>query len=175
MAGKGHKKMFDAADVRELVRQALARTGQPIFDEDLLQEAHLRALDAFQRAQHVEFPRAFLTKVVCDTVCDHWRRAHSARTRSSDLDDIDARFIRVQPSFEEDLDRKRRGRVLRQAMLRLTPAQQRLLRLHYEEGLTLVHIARLQRATVSAVKMQLLRTRRHLVQIVRTISVKKSR
>lgn len=175
MAEKGHKKMFSAGDVRELVRQALARTGDPIFDEDLLQEAHLRALDAFQRAGHVEFPRAFLTKVVCDTVCDHWRRAHLVQARSADLDGIDPRFIRVQPCFEDDLDRKRRAKVLREAVARLTPSQQRLLNLHYDEGLTLVQISRRHRMSISAVKMQLLRTRRRLVQIVRTISLKKSR
>src|SRR5580698_10095092 len=104
---------LDPAEIRRLIRIATARTGAPIYDEDLAQEASLRALQAFQRVGQVTHPRAFLMKIVCDTVHDHWRR----RRPAEDIASIDERFIGVHPHFEDDLDRRRRSILLRAALL----------------------------------------------------------
>src|SRR5262245_10124468 len=107
--------IVDPSDVRHLIRFATKRTGDPFFDEDLAQEALLRALRAFRRAGHVEHPRAFLRKVVLDTVRDHWRR----RREQENISSIDERRLSINPSFEDDLDRLRQITILRAAVLHL--------------------------------------------------------
>src|SRR5213075_2260687 len=108
------------------------RTGNPVSDEDLTQEALLHAVDAFQRVEHVEHPKAFLTKIVCDVVRDHWRR----RRVLEDIDTIDERQFSMHPQFEAELDRERRNVRLRDAISKLPLSRQRLLRSFYEDDLS---------------------------------------
>jgi RNA polymerase sigma factor (sigma-70 family) len=162
------------AEVRHLVRIVTTRTGNPIFDEDLAQEAAVRALEAIRRTGHVQHPRAFLMKIVSDTVRDYWR----SRRRSEDLESIDPRLLSLQPGIEDELDRRSRAALLGTALQRLSPSKRRLIALFYNDGLTTGQIARLQKKSVSAVKMELMRARRQLARIVRAIadqSEKKSR
>src|SRR5437762_676817 len=124
---------FSTVQVRELIRRATLRTGNVVFDDDLMQEASLRALDAFRRAGRVEHPRALLTKIVDDTVSDHWRRRRPLET----IDAVDERWLAVHPRLEEDIDRDRQTASLRMALLHLHPFKRRLLQLFYEEDLTI--------------------------------------
>ena len=64
---------FSLTDIRVMVRAATQKTGAPLHDDDLEQEASLRAVEAFRR-RDVKHPRAFLMKIIHDTVSDHWRR-----------------------------------------------------------------------------------------------------
>jgi len=118
----------------------------------------MRVLDAFRRVRHVEHPKAFLRKIVVDTVRDHWRR----RRVSEDVDAIDERFISFRPQLEAEMDRHRQSEALRSALKLLDPSKRMLVRLFYEEGLSIPEIARLQNSSVPAVKMQLLRIRQKL-------------
>ena len=161
----------DPAEIRRLIRIATARTGNAVYDEDLVQETSLRALEAFRRVPHVSYPRAFLMKIVCDAVRDHWRR----RRTSEDIAAIDERFLSVRPNFEDDLDRRRCAARLRAALLSLSADKRRLLRRFYEDGLSINQIALLENASASAVKMQLLRVRRELARIIGIPAIKKSR
>jgi RNA polymerase sigma-70 factor (ECF subfamily) len=160
--------IVDPAEVRELIRIATTRTGSPVFDEDLIQDVSLRALEAFRRTGQVAHPRAFLMKIVCDTVRDHWRR----KRVWEDLDSIDERLVCFRPQFEEELDRQRRTLTLHAALAHLDATKRRLLHLFYEEDLSVSQIARLQNSSVSAVKMQLFRARRQLAENVGKIAEK---
>ncbi len=110
-------------------------------------------------------------KIVQDTVSDHWRRRRSLE----DIASIDeARF--AQPStVEDDIDRSRQRDALRRAMAVLDPGKRATLDRYYFQGCSIADIARLQRKSPSAIKMELLRARRALCRLVFTMLDKKSR
>src|SRR5678815_688047 len=153
---------IDPIEIRMLVRIATQRTGWPLHDEDLEQDATLKAVEAFRKQFEVRYPRAFLRKIVCDTVRDHWRR----RRTSEDLDTVDEKHLAECPSFEERLDMQRRVSLLRQGLARLDSGKRTTPDLFYVEGRPVSEIARLQKKSVSAVKMELLRARRLLAKIM---------
>jgi len=162
---------IDPSEIRAMVRIATKRTGTPVHDEDLEQEVALHAWEAFRRIGQVSHPRAFLMKIVSDTIRDHWRRRRS----SPDTEPIDERSISEAPNFENDLDFQRRVEVLHQALDLLPASRRALLDLFYTHEQSIPQIAYLQRKSISAVKMELLRSRRCLARIVRSLTNKKSR
>jgi RNA polymerase sigma factor (sigma-70 family) len=157
---------FDPSEIRALVRLATQQTGLPINDEDLVQDAALKAMEAFRRQLVVRYPRAFLRKIVRDAVNDHWRR----RRATEGLDAVDANRWAHAPAFEEDLDRHYKAKLLRRGMELLDPGKRLLLDLFYLEERSILEIARMQGRSVSAVKMELLRGRRRLAEIVRHLA-----
>src|SRR5262245_65633336 len=107
--------IFNSAEFRRLIHIETPRTGNPLYDKDLAQEAALRALDAFRRAGQVQHPRAFLRKIVCDTVRDHWRHR---QIPAEDIDAVDERLLSIHPQFEAELDRRRQRLALTSALSR---------------------------------------------------------
>jgi RNA polymerase sigma-70 factor (ECF subfamily) len=156
---------IDPVEIRWLVRLITKRTGRPLHDEDLEQDATLRAVEAFRRQFEVRYPRAFLHKIVCDAVRDHWRK----RRQAEDLDSVNENRIVEPPRFEERLDAERRLDLLRRGLARLDAAKRSMLDLYYVEERTVAEIARLQNKSVSAVKMELHRSRRRLAEILRKL------
>ena len=157
--------IFNPSDIRTLIHVATKRTGTPLHDEDLEQEVALRALEAFQRLNKVTHPRALLMKIVRDTVRDHWRRKRSLE----ELAGIDERFIAHVPAFESNLDQERRVELLRRALTKLPPSKRRLLELFYINDHSIPQIAALQDRSISAVKMELARSRRSLSRIIHSM------
>ena len=131
-------------------------------DEDLTQEVCVRALDAFRRAGDVKYPRAFLMKIVSDTIRDHWRRRRSGET----VDFLEERFFRFTPDFEDEIDRDRKIDLLRRSLARLDTPKRHVIALYYEQGLSVREIAKRQGRTQSAVKMDLLRGRQKLAHLM---------
>src|SRR5688500_6038882 len=128
---------IDPSEIRLLVRHATRRTGTPFHDEDLEQDATVKAMEAFRRQIEVRHPRAFLRKIVIDAVRDYWRK----RRTTEGLDAVDdARFAHT-PCLEDELDRRRREALLRQAMRKLDPQKQKILELHYDQECSVAHIA----------------------------------
>jgi RNA polymerase sigma factor (sigma-70 family) len=162
---------LNPVEIRTLIHVATKRTGTPVHDEDLEQDIALRALEAVQRLERVTHPRALLMKIVRDKVRDHWRR----RRLSEDLEGIDQRFVAQIPEFECDLDCRRRIELLRRALDRLSPSKRAVLELFYVRDHSIPQIAEMQNRSVSAIKMDLARSRRLLAQIVRALANKKSR
>ncbi len=158
---------FTPMQIRTIVRAITKQTGTPLHDEDLEQEAALRAVEAFGRNRVVDHPRAFLTKIVRDTVRDHWRR----RRPWEDIETIDQRLLSESPAYEELIDKGRKTQMLRRAMQLLCPRKRGLLQLFYEQDRSVLEIARDQNRTISAVKMDLLRTRQELARILGRISI----
>jgi RNA polymerase sigma-70 factor, ECF subfamily len=154
---------IDPCEIRLLVRIATQRTGKPLHDEDLEQDATLKAVEAFRKQFEVRHPHAFLRKIVCDAVRDYWRR----RRPAEDLNAIDeARFVE-SPHLEESLDRQRRLDQLRRGLAQLDAKKRTTLDLYYIEERSIAEIALLQKKSASAVKMELLRSRRLLAEFVR--------
>src|SRR5216117_3406997 len=161
---------FDLADIRTLIRVATRRTGTPLHDEDLEQDVALHALEAFHRLDAVVHPRALLMKIVRDAVRDYWRR----RRLWEDLDKIDQRFVAQAPAFEFDLDCRRQMELLERALDSLTESKRAVIDLFYLHDYSIPQIAEMQNRSISAVKMDLVRSRRFLAQIVRALAKKKS-
>jgi RNA polymerase sigma-70 factor, ECF subfamily len=159
------------SEIRALIRIVTKRTGTPIHDEDLVQDVAVRALEASRRLATITHPKALLMKIVQDAVRDHWRR----RKPSEDIDGIDERFLSHVPQFEFDVDRRRRIELIRRAVRQLPAAKRRLIELFYVRDRSIVEIAKAQRRSVSAVKMELARSRKSLSQIVRSLATNKSR
>lgn len=157
---------FNPSDIRALIHAATKRTGTPLHDEDLEQDVALHALEAFQRLHHVTHPRALLMKIVYDSVRDYWRRKRSVE----EIEAIDERLVSHVPPFESKLDLERRVLLLRRALDRMPISKRTLLELFYVSDLSIPEIAQLQGRSVSAVKMELARSRRLLFRIFRSIS-----
>jgi RNA polymerase sigma factor (sigma-70 family) len=156
---------IDPCEIRLLVLSATRRTGRPLHDEDLEQDATLKAVEAFRKQFEVRHPRAFLRKIVCDTVRDHWRR----RRPAEELNAIDETYFSESPRFEERLDLERRLALLRAGLAQLDANKRTTLDLFYVEERPVSEIARMQKKSVSAVKMELLRARRRLAGILRDL------
>jgi RNA polymerase sigma factor (sigma-70 family) len=161
---------IDPVEIRLLVLIATRRTGRPLHDEDLEQDATLKAVEAFRKQFEVRYPRAFLRKIVGDTVRDHWRR----RRQTEELTSLDENIFAESPRFEERLDLERRIGLLRHGLAQLDPGKRITLDLFYVEEWSVSKIARVRKKSVSAVKMELLRARRTLAGIVRRLADKKS-
>lgn len=160
---------IDPCEIRLLIRIATQRTGRPLHDEDLEQDATLKAVEAFRKQFEVRHPRAFLRKIVGDTVRDHWRR----RRPAEELNAIDEMHFAESPCFEERLDQQRRLALLRAGLAQLDAGKRTTLDLFYVEERRVSEIARLQKKSVSAVKMELLRARRLLAGILRELAERK--
>jgi len=165
------KMTIDPADIRTFIHIVTRKTGTPIHDEDLEQDVAVRALEASHRLEAVRYPKALLMKIVRDTVHDHWRRRRSA----DPLQDIDERFLSRTPEFESEVDRQRRIDLVRRAIEQLPPSKRTLIELFYIQDLSIPQIARMQRRSVSAVKMDLARSRRAIRRFVGSSANKKSR
>jgi len=162
---------IDPSEIRFMVRIATQRTGTAVHDEDLEQEAMLKAVEAARKQVHVRHPRAFLMKIVRDAVRDHWRR----RRLAEDLLECDALRFAEMPRLEDEIDRRRQKELLHKALRALEHDKRVMLELFYYGDLSLAEIARVQNKSLSAVKMQLVRARRRLVGTFRTLSNKQSR
>src|SRR6185436_10047794 len=101
--------------------------------------------------------------IVWDVVRDHWRK----RRTLEDIDTVDEQHLCIRPQLEDDLDRQRQNLLLRDAMMKLPPPRQKVLRSFYEEDLSIAEIAARENRTRSAVKMDLLRARRHLARMMK--------
>src|SRR6266850_4472590 len=128
------------SDIRAMVHIATKRTGTPVHDEDLEQDIALHALEAFRRIDRVTHPRALLMKIVDDAVSEHWRHRRS----SEDLDSIAERFVSQAPTFEYDLDLRRRIELLRHGLDLLPDSQRDLLELFYIQHYSISQIAHIQ-------------------------------
>ena len=162
---------LNPVEIRTLIHIATKHTGTPLHDEDLEQEVAVRALEAVRRLERITHPRALLRKIVRDAVRDHWRR----RRASEDLEGIDPRFISLQPEFELALDSHRRIELLHRALGSLSASKRAVLEFFYLLDYSIPQIASIQNRSISAVKMDLLRSRRSLAGIVSALATKKSR
>ena|SRR6187399_1191876 len=161
---------IDASEIRMLIRLVTQRTGSPVHDDDLTQDVTLKVMEACLKQQTIRYPRAFLMKVVRDAVHDYWRH----RRIVFDISSIDESRFAELPNFESELDRRRQTDLLRQALLQVESSKRSTLELFYDNDCSIAEIARIQGKSESAIKTELMRTRRALAEIVRDLAKKKS-
>jgi len=150
---------------RGVMGRLTRRTGTPVFDEDLIQEALLRGLLAFRRIPDIRYPRAFLTKIIRDLVIDDWR--HGRYTRESLSEDQGS----ILPTVESDIDRQRRFTQLGRALSLLATHDREIIEMYYLHEASIAEIADTFNRSRSAVKMILLRSRRVLRGLLNIQSV----
>ena len=148
--------------VRSAIRFATLRTGSVVYDEDLEQEALLRILQAIRRTSQIAYPKALVIKIVRDAVADHWRH----RRWSEDIHSIPEHFLSHRPAFEDNIDDRRRLRLIHEALARLSPRKRETIELFYLMEHSVGDISRRLCSSPSAVKMTLLRGRQELRQMV---------
>jgi len=134
------------------------RTGFPVPDEDLEQEAMLRVLRAIRRVPLVKCPRAFVAKIVNDTVADFWRQ----KRRIESLDSIPDQLLSYQTPYEKCLDRARRCDELHSCLRRLPQKIRTAIELFYIEECSVSDLAATLQFSHSAAKMTLFRGRQRL-------------
>ena len=161
---------IDASEIRMLIRLVTQRTGSPVYDDDLTQDVTLKVVEACLKQKEIRHPRAFLMKVVRDAVHDYWRH----RRVAFDISTIDESRFAELPNFESDLDRRRQTELLRKALLQMESSKRSTLELFYGDDCSIAEIARIQGKSESAIKTELMRTRRALAEIVRDLAKKKS-
>ena len=161
---------IDASEIRKLIRMVTQRTGAPMNDDDLTQEVTLKVMEACRKQTEIRHPRAFLMKIVRDAVHDYWRR----RRVVFDISTIDESRFAELPNFESDLDRRRQTDLLRKAMLQMKSSKRATLDLFYSSDYSIAEISRIQGKSESAIKTELMRTRRALAEMVRDLAKKKS-
>lgn len=147
---------------RAMLRIIGLRTGFPIVDDDLVQEALLRSLRAFSRSECCQYPRALFAKIVRDTVYDHWR---SGRKFVS-LEDSECE-LSVSYAFEDSIDRKRTLARVLGALNDLQGEQRELIELCYFQEFSIAEIAERFGKSRSAIKMSLLRGRRRILDLLK--------
>jgi RNA polymerase sigma-70 factor (ECF subfamily) len=153
-----------------LIRLVTQRTGSPVHDDDLTQEVTLKVVEACRKQPEIRHPRAFLMKVVRDAVHDYWRR----RRVVFDISTIDESRFAELPNFEGELDRRRQTDLLRRALLQMESSKRSTLELFYSNDCSIAEISRIRGKSESAIKTELMRTRRALAEIVRDLAKKKS-
>jgi RNA polymerase sigma-70 factor (ECF subfamily) len=161
---------IDASEIRLLIRLVTQRTGSPVHDDDLTQEVTLKVVEACRKQGEIRHPRAFLMKIVRDAVHDYWRR----RRVVFDISTIDESRFAELPNFESELDRRRQTDLLRRALLQVEASKRSTLELFYSNDCSIAEISRIRGKSESAIKTELMRTRRALAEIVRDLAKKKS-
>jgi RNA polymerase sigma-70 factor (ECF subfamily) len=153
-----------------LIRLVTQRTGSPVHDDDLTQEVTLKVVEACRKQDEIRHPRAFLMKVVRNAVHDYWRR----RRILFDISTIDESRFAELPNFESELDRRRQTDLLRRALQQMESSKRSTLELFYSNDCSIAEISRIRGKSESAIKTELMRTRRALAEIVRDLAKKKS-
>jgi RNA polymerase sigma-70 factor (ECF subfamily) len=153
-----------------LIRLVTQRTGSPVHDDDLTQEVTLKVVEACRKQEEIRHPRAFLMKVVRNAVHDYWRR----RRILFDISTIDESRFAELPNFESELDRRRQTDLLRRALQQMESSKRSTLELFYSNDCSIAEISRIRGKSESAIKTELMRTRRALAEIVRDLAKKKS-
>ena len=161
---------INASEIRMLIRLVTQRTGSPVHDDDLTQEVTLKVVEACRKQDEIRHPRAFLMKVVRDAVHDYWRR----RRIVFDISTIDESRFAELPNFESELDRRRQTDLLRRALQQMESSKRSTLELFYSNDCSIAEISRIRGKSESAIKTELMRTRRALAEIVRDLAKKKS-
>jgi RNA polymerase sigma factor (sigma-70 family) len=157
------ESFLDRPYIRAIIRYVTMCTGFPVLDEDLEQDAVLRVLRALRRVAHINHPKAFVEKIVGDTVKDFWRRKR--RLENANL--IRSEILSNQQSFEDRLDRARRYEELHRCLDRLPSKVRRALELYYLQDCPVREVATALAVSHSAVKMTLLRGRQELRRMMK--------
>jgi len=144
----------------EFARYAKYMTGSVDEAADIIQESLIRAYRSLRRCQDRANFKGWLFRIVSNQC-----KTHLARRRRRPVEPLSGEAAET-PSAEDPSADAEAGDVRRkvhQAMQELPTDQREALVLKYVEGLSLPEMAEILSASVSALKMRLLRARRELL------------
>lgn len=147
----------------------LTMTRDATLAEDMVQETFLRLHRAIDRLDPRRDPTGWVITVAANTVRDHWRsRAHKARDRSVDFDDLwEEPPDPADPA--RDAERARTAEDVREALGKLSPADREVILLRDYEELETSEIAEALSLTPEAVRQRHSRAVRRLGEAYRTL------
>ena len=129
--------------------------------EDLFQEVWIRLHDAVEKGTEIEKLAPWCRGVARNLVLHHWRRSAKDHT-------VDSEMVALAEQAFEETDGHLADR--RQALaecIRALPAKSRdMLRMKYEQGLTMADVGGALKRSASAIMMAISRVRRGLAQCV---------
>lgn len=141
------------------------------FDaEDLVQEVCIKAFEGIDELERIEFPRAWLLKVMYNKFIDDKRRAGRApvdiATTGAESDEPD-RTAATSAGPEELVDRDQHVEQILRAMQCLNADQCALVAMHDVEGVSIDELSELTGMRAGTIKSQLHRTRKKLGRLLR--------
>lgn len=148
-----------------IFRIALKVTRNHHAAEDLSQEAFLKILDKLESFKGETPVETWLYRVTMNHCLDHLRRVNARRTVELD-EGADGPVDEGASPEATLLDRELAGAVGR-ALAELPPKFRLAYTLHHWEDLSYEDIARMEKTSVSAIKMRIARGREQLVQKLR--------
>lgn len=137
--------------------------------EDLVQEVCLKAFARLDELMHIEFPRAWLLKVLYHEFIDIQRRKRRSPLALADAGvDWDESELGETTGDQPDelVDREQRVERVLRAMRILDPDQCALVLMHDVEGFSIDELCALNGAAAGTIKAQLHRTRIKLGRIL---------
>jgi len=164
-----HEDIFTPQFARRAMRFICGRKGLPAYDEDLIQEALLRALSASRRVGYIQYPSAFFGKIMRDVLADFWRKKRPLEV------ELRPEWIATpEITIEENLDRKKTLDQIHRAIQCLDERDRTVLELFYFEDCSIRDIAHSLGMSESATKMVLMRNRRRLASILQAVPLQRS-
>jgi len=160
-------ELYDAY-IDKLFLVASGFTDQRELAKDALQEVFIELWNYRASIGDVQYPLAYLTKVLRSILIRKLKKEIPARSYPMDKALLFLEGNREDSMIEADTEYESETRLL-QAMSRLTTRQQLILRLHYYEGLSYEQIAEKLRMNYQSVNNLAFRTIRHLRSIMLTI------
>ena len=152
-----------------LYSAARRMTLSPCDAEDLVQEVCIKAFERLEELEQIEYPRAWLLKVMYNLFIDGTRAAGRSAVDvaatgvdSGEPDNLDSGAERP----EEIVDRGDRIEQILRAMRCLSADQCALVAMHDVEGLSVAELSRLTGRPAGTIKSQLHRTRKKLGRLL---------
>ena len=155
---------FDA-----LYSAARRMTLSPHDAEDLVQEVCIKAFDRLDELEVIEFPRAWLLKVMYNLFIDSTRAAGRSPVDAAGTggDSVEPDHLDSGAERPEQLvDRNQRIELVLRAMRCLNAEQCALVAMHDIEGLSIDELSRLTGQPAGTIKSQLHRTRKKLGRLL---------
>jgi RNA polymerase sigma-70 factor (ECF subfamily) len=138
------------------LRATLLRRGASMEDaEDMVQEAYVR-MEAYQQANQIDEPEAFLVRTTMNLSIDSGRRRKRSPFSRLDLDQL--HLADCGPGPGEILEARDRLRRMLLGLEKLNERPRAILLAHRVEGLTCPEIARREGVSVSAVEKHIARS-----------------
>lgn len=141
------------------------RVSDPDTAEDLLQDFNLKVIRASRRAGTIHNTKAWLSRVLRNTLFDHYRRC-DARRRADATYAIHATALSASDGMEPDLAEadSADGQLtdIEQALARIRPDQAELIRGLYLRDQTRDSLARQLNVSIGTLNVRILRARRAL-------------
>ena len=173
-AQRGERSAFDALVRRydqSVLRLALHMLGNEQDAQDVHQEAFLKA---YRHLGNFRFECSFYTwlyRIVTNLCLDHLRRRKSRREDAATVIDVHGEEMDLMANVSDtramanparELDRKRMGERIQEALSKLTPRERMVFELKHYQGLKLRTIGQMLNTTEETAKNTLFRATRKL-------------